>query len=157
MSRKCGLNLSIFFLGKPNKSFDKKFDNSLAHKFLYKTIYTNACFNVSFWNVLTNKILCLTVSAITRNGRLQEHPLMQCWQVYGFWQSLSMSGLLLPLQIQLCFVQIIPRNHAKLWTKKSESKTGLENQAVGRVSNPHRWQYPSRSFQKLLVCYYSTL
>ncbi len=138
MSGKCGLKLSIFFLGKPNKSFDKKFDNSLAHKFLCKTVYATVCFNAPFWNVLVNRILCITISAITWNDDCQENPTMQNWRGNGFLQSLSMTWRLLSLQILFCFEQIIPRNRAKLWTKKSEPKTGLENQAVGRVSNPHQ-------------------
>lgn len=138
MSEKCGLKLSIFFLWEPNKSFDKKSDNSLEHKFLYKTIYKTVCSNVPFWNVLVNKILRITVSVITWNDWHRENPPMQSRQINGFLQSLSMHGWILPLQILFCFEQIIPRNRAELWTKKSEPKTGLENQAVGRVSNPHR-------------------
>ena len=44
-----------------------------------------------------------------------------------------------------------PSKSGKLRTKKSRQKTGLENQAVGRVSNPHQGEYPPRYFQKLLV------
>lgn len=45
----------IFFFEMPNKSFDKKCNNTLVHKILCKTIYTTGHIDRLFLNVWTNE------------------------------------------------------------------------------------------------------